>query len=92
VAEMSTFWLVVASILLTLNVSPVPPFVKATPSASMFQFLERPSAEGDQSWSHLLPTNFYSEMNQQYYSRFRRHGSELGVQRRRHQFEYAKYI
>ncbi|XP_017019137.2 uncharacterized protein [Drosophila kikkawai] len=88
---MSTFWLVVASILMTLNASWLPSFAQAT-SASMFQFLERPNAEGDQSWSHLLPTNFYSEMNQQYYRRFRRHGSGLEGQRRRHQFEYAQYI
>ncbi|KAH8381125.1 hypothetical protein KR200_002889, partial [Drosophila serrata] len=91
VADMSTFWLVVASILMTLNVSWLLPFAQAT-SASMFQFLERPNADGDQSWSHLLPSNFYSEMNQQYYRRFRRHGSEMGVHRRRHQFEYAQYI
>ncbi|KAH8297882.1 hypothetical protein KR018_000079 [Drosophila ironensis] len=92
-----TFWLLVC-ILVTLNPSRAKA-PKAT-SASMFQFLEGSTSEDDQAgWaSHLLPTNFYSEINQQYYRRFRRHtalSTALGIGLRRWQqssFEFARYV
>ncbi|XP_017041244.1 uncharacterized protein LOC108088102 [Drosophila ficusphila] len=96
-ARAMAFWFLVL-LLVTLN----PTWLtwsggaaKAT-SASTFQFLERPNAERDRSWSHLLPTNFYSEMNQQYYRRFRR---QTGMMNRlgsgqlwRFPFENDRYV
>ncbi|KAH8244445.1 hypothetical protein KR026_010037, partial [Drosophila bipectinata] len=87
-STMMTFWLLVL-ITVTLN----PRWPEAT-SASMFQFLEGRNTESDQNWSHLLPTNFYSEINQQYYRRFRRH-TRIGKGRWKQPpllFEYARYI
>ncbi|XP_030555434.1 uncharacterized protein LOC115758800 [Drosophila novamexicana] len=61
------------------------------------QFLERrpePYQE-ELSWTHLLPSNYYSELNQQYYVRFRRH-SRLALKdlrrARSYPFEYARYL
>ncbi|KAH8319034.1 hypothetical protein KR067_004996, partial [Drosophila pandora] len=85
---MMTFWLLVL-IMVTLN----PRWPEAT-SASMFQFLEGRNTESDQNWSHLLPTNFYSEINQQYYRRFRRQ-TRIGKGKWMQPpllFEYARYI
>ncbi|EDW28249.1 GL19101 [Drosophila persimilis] len=64
-------------------------------SASMAQFLERPHEAAEQSWSYLLPTNFYSEINQQYYRRFRRRANlkkNFPMPYRWYPFEYARYI
>ncbi|EDW54432.1 uncharacterized protein LOC6613546 [Drosophila sechellia] len=65
-------------------------------SASMLQFLDRHNGEGDHSWSHLLPTNYYSEMNQQYYRRFRRQAGRMDTfgseKRQQYPFEYARYV
>ncbi|KAH8342762.1 hypothetical protein KR084_011469 [Drosophila pseudotakahashii] len=62
-------------------------------SASMFLFLDRQNAEHDHSWAHLLPTNFYSEMNQQYFRRFRRQAVIFGTGKRNQQpFENARFV
>ncbi|XP_037709660.1 uncharacterized protein LOC119547054 [Drosophila subpulchrella] len=65
-------------------------------SATKFLYLDRHIAERNQSWAHRLPINFYSEWNQQYYRRFRRHagmmvlcGTEI---RHQHPFEYARFV
>ncbi|XP_064553645.1 uncharacterized protein LOC135439001 [Drosophila montana] len=65
--------------------------------SAISQFLER-RAEPNQeelSWTHLLPSNYYSELNQQYYVRFRRH-SRLALKdlrrARTYPFEYARYL
>ncbi|XP_017120524.1 uncharacterized protein LOC108141587 [Drosophila elegans] len=91
-----TFWFLVC-VLVTLNSTwPMAAEVASASTSQTFQFLERPIA--DQGWTHLLPTNFYSEMNQQYYRRFRRRAglmliNGLGAGKRRpYPFEYARYV
>ena len=65
--------------------------------SGMSQFLETRTKqiEDSEKWTHLLPSNFYSAMNQQYYVRFRRH-SFLDLKDLRrirpYPFEYAIYI
>ncbi|XP_016978517.1 uncharacterized protein LOC108044138 [Drosophila rhopaloa] len=92
-----TFWFLVL-VLVTLNSTWLtwPARAAKITSVSTFQFLEQPNADPDQSWSHHLPTNFYSEINQQYYRRFRRQAgliNRLGTGNRQHYpFEYARYV
>ncbi|KAH8415190.1 hypothetical protein KR215_007778 [Drosophila sulfurigaster] len=69
----------------------------ATEASGMLQFLEQNSNENEDSlnWTHLLPSNYYSELNQQYYLRFRRRSklSLMDLRRSRsYPFESAFYI
>ncbi|EDW03023.1 GH10722 [Drosophila grimshawi] len=63
----------------------------------MSQFTEQRTNqnEDEHSWTHLLPSNYYSELNQQYYVRFRRQ-SMLSLKdlrmRQPYPFEYARYL
>ncbi|EDW63527.2 uncharacterized protein Dvir_GJ12613, partial [Drosophila virilis] len=65
--------------------------------SAISQFLERrpePNQE-ELSWTHMLPSNYYSELNQQYYVRFRRHSTLALKDLRRarsYPFEYARYL
>ncbi|KAL7740640.1 hypothetical protein ACLKA6_000016 [Drosophila palustris] len=73
------------------------PAAAATEVSGMSQFLETRTKqiEDSENWTHLLPSNFYSALNQQYYVRFRRQ-SMLDLKDLRrirpHPFEYAIYI
>ncbi|KAH8377303.1 hypothetical protein KR093_004768, partial [Drosophila rubida] len=68
----------------------------AAEASGMLHFLEQSSNENEDSlsWTHLLPSNYYSELNQQYYLRFRRQ-SRLNLMEMRqslsYPFEYALY-
>ncbi|XP_017063013.2 uncharacterized protein LOC108102501 [Drosophila eugracilis] len=92
-AKMMTFWFLVL-VLATLNPTLHSGRVKATKaiSASRFTFLDRQNDDYETSWSHFLPTNFYSEMNMQYYRRFRRQGGLVGGGKQPYPFEYARYV
>ncbi|KAH8263005.1 hypothetical protein KR044_003044 [Drosophila immigrans] len=68
-----------------------------TEASGMLQFLDQNSNENEDSlnWTHLLPSNYYSELNQQYYLRFRRQSRLNLMDLRRslsYPFEYALYI
>ncbi|XP_016993442.1 uncharacterized protein [Drosophila takahashii] len=85
-AKTMTLWFLVV---VTLN----PTCLIKINSASMLLLLDRQNAEHDHSWAHLLPINFYSEMNQQYFRRFRRQAGVFGTgKRNQHPFEYARYV
>ncbi|EDW12149.1 uncharacterized protein Dmoj_GI11349 [Drosophila mojavensis] len=66
---------------------------KLSSVSALYNFLE--PNQDELGWTQFLPTNFYSELNQQYYMRFRRH-SRLQLKdlrrARPYPFEYARYI
>lgn len=99
-AKLKTLLLVLSLLYgLTLNsvipVAVAAAIVEPKPSSvsALYNFLE--PNQDELGWTQLLPTNFYSELNQQYYMRFRRH-SRLQLKdlrrARPYPFEYARYL
>ncbi|XP_016953659.1 uncharacterized protein LOC108026953 [Drosophila biarmipes] len=94
-AETMTLWFLV---LVSLNSTWLIWHIRAAEvtSAKKFLFLDRHSAERDQSWAHHIPINFYSVLNKQYYRRFRRHAGKMALfevhNRLQHPFEYARFV
>ncbi|EDW76349.1 uncharacterized protein Dwil_GK19063 [Drosophila willistoni] len=77
-------------LLMTLN-----PSDSESSSGLLFQFLDRPTlaSELDKNRSNLfLPSNYFSELNQQYYLRFRRQAKmKKSHLLRPYPFELARY-
>ncbi|XP_030377475.1 uncharacterized protein LOC115626290 [Scaptodrosophila lebanonensis] len=77
-------------LLLLLLTRPQPLKSHAEVSASAFN----QNQNQQQNWAHLLPINYYSALNHQYYMRFRRQAQapHSYPNRRLYAFEYARYV
>ncbi|XP_017859873.1 PREDICTED: uncharacterized protein LOC108611639 [Drosophila arizonae] len=94
-ANFKTLLLVVTLLNSGIPVAEAAAIVDPKPSSvsALYNFLE--SNQDELGWTQFLPTNFYSELNQQHYMRFRRH-SRLQLKdlrrARPYPFEYARYL
>lgn len=74
-AKMKTHSLLLLLLLILLFLQLTAKMAVTAEASAMSQFLEQRSGQSEDSseWMHVfLPSNYYSELNEQYYARFRR--------------------